>query len=84
MMQSNHAVAGSGLPPHVPPIQFYSIELTPLEGGRLSVGIGATICEDHGDAEFELVHMDVAHERVASIDQALVVIREAVVTTLSN
>jgi hypothetical protein len=48
-----------------------------------AAGIGATFCEA-ADDEFELVHMDVANERVDTIDQALGVIREAVVTTMPS
>jgi hypothetical protein len=82
-MQTSPAAA-SGKPPPLPPIQFYSVELTPLEGGRLAVGVGATICESVDDAEFELVHMDVASQRVDTIDQALAVIRDAVTSTMPN
>jgi hypothetical protein len=56
------------------PIQFYSIELTPLFDGRLSVGVMATLCEDDG----ELEGMDLGSHRVASLDEALAVIRHAV------
>jgi hypothetical protein len=83
MIQSSPSAIDRGLPPP-PPIQFYSIELTPLEGGTIAVGIGATLCEATDDAEFELVHMDVANERVDTIDQALGVIREAVTSTMPN
>jgi hypothetical protein len=58
--------------------------LTPLADGHVAVGVGATVCEATDDTEFELVHMDVASERVASIDHALAVIRAAVVSTMPN
>jgi hypothetical protein len=48
--------------------------LTPLIDGRLSVGVMATLCED--DGEFE--GMDLGSHRVASLDEALAVIREAI------
>jgi hypothetical protein len=83
MIQSSTSAIDRGLPPPGPPIQFYSIELTPLADGHVAVGIGATFCEA-ADDDFELVHMDVANERVDTIDQALAVIREAVVTTMPN
>ena len=67
-----------------PPIQFYSVEIMPLADGRMSVGIGATICETIDDDDFELVNMDVASARVDTIDQALALIREAVASTLLN
>ena len=82
-MQTNHSARDRGLPAP-PPIQFYSIELTPLADGHLAVGIGATICEPVDDADFELVNMDVATARVVSIDHALAVIRDAVVSTMPN
>ncbi len=56
------------------PIQFYSIELMPLFDGRLSVGVMATLCEEDG----ELEGMDLGSHRVASLDEALAVIRHAV------
>lgn len=57
-----------------PALQFYSIELMPLYDGRLSVGVMATLCEEGG----ELDSMDLGSHRVASLDEALVVIRQAV------
>jgi hypothetical protein len=57
-----------------PIIQFFSIELTPLYDGRLSVGVMATLCEDDG----ELDGMDLGSHRVGSLDEALAVIRDAV------
>jgi hypothetical protein len=76
MLQGNPA---SPLPARVPAslIQFYSIELTPLYDGRLSVGVMATLCEDDG----ELEGMDLGSQRVASLDEALAVIRQAVATS---
>jgi hypothetical protein len=55
-------------------IQFYSIELMPLFDGRLSVGVMATLCDD--DGEFD--GMDLGSHRVASLDEALAVIRHAI------
>jgi hypothetical protein len=82
-MQTHASTTVCGLPPP-PPIQFYSIQLTPLEGGQVAVGIGATFCETSDDAEFELVHMEVASERVDTIDHALSVIRHAVTSTMQS
>jgi hypothetical protein len=67
-----------------PPIQFYSVEIMPLADGRMSVGVGATICETVDDDDFELVNMDVASARVDTIDEALAVIRQAVASTMRN
>jgi alkanesulfonate monooxygenase SsuD/methylene tetrahydromethanopterin reductase-like flavin-dependent oxidoreductase (luciferase family) len=65
-----------------PPIQFYSVQLMPLSDGRMSVGVGATLCETVDEADFELVNMDVASARVDTIDEALAVIRQAVASTI--
>jgi hypothetical protein len=50
----------------------------------MSVGVGATVCESVGDGDFELVNMDVASARVGTIDEALALIRTAVLATLPN
>ena len=55
-------------------IQFYSIELSPMADGRLYVGVTATVCEREG----ELDSMEMGSGRVETLDQALMVIREAV------
>jgi hypothetical protein len=65
-----------------PPIQFYSVQLMPLSDGRMSVGVGATLCETVDEADFELVNMDLASERVDTIEAALTVIRLAVASTM--
>jgi hypothetical protein len=49
-MQTNPFARDRGLTP--PPLQFYSIELTALEGGNIAVGIGATFCETSDDKQF--------------------------------
>jgi hypothetical protein len=58
----------SGAAPRPTPIQFYSVELTPLVDGCMSVGVGATVCESIGDDDFELVNIDVASARVDTIE----------------
>ena len=83
MMQPNPA-APSPRQPRPPPIQFYAVDITPLEGGRLFVGVGATICETVDDADFELVNMDVASARVDAIDQALAVTSRNLLDTKSG
>jgi hypothetical protein len=74
----------SGGAPRPAPIQFYSVELTPLVDGCMSVAVGATVCESIGDGDYELVNMDIASARVGTIDEALALIRTAVVATLPN
>jgi hypothetical protein len=84
MMQPSPAATSPGEPRHVPPIQFYSVEIMPFYDGRISVGVGARICETVDDDDFELVNMDVAYARVDTIDQALAVIRKVVASTMPN
>ncbi len=57
-------------------VQFFSIELTPLSDGHVFVGIRATLCEPVCEG-FELIGIDMAHERVPSFEAALDVIRDA-------
>lgn len=76
MLKASLDAADHGRPQNFPPIQFYSVEITPLADGRMSIGMRATICEPTDDA-FELVSMDMASTRVETIDQALAAIREA-------
>jgi hypothetical protein len=77
MLQQSLDTADHGRPLTPPPIQFYSVEITPLADGRMSVGMSATICEPIHEGDFELVSMDMASTRVDTIDQVLAVIREA-------
>jgi len=58
----------------IPLVQFYSIELSTLAAGGVSVGITATLCEGEG----ELIGMEVASERVASLADALALIESAI------
>jgi hypothetical protein len=81
-MMRTPAATAPDAPRHIPPIQFYSVEIMPLSDGRMSVGVGATICETVDDDDFELVNMEMASARVDTIDQALAVIREAVASTI--
>lgn len=75
MLQRNAAAPGTPGPPNLASIiQFYSIELSPMADGRLYVGVMATVCEREG----ELDSMDMGSGRVATLDEALMVIREAV------
>ena len=79
MLQSNIAAHGQSRARGDPksPIEFYTIQVMPLADGCVSVGVKATTCEPLPDDDFELVDMDVASTRVASIDEALAVIRGA-------
>ena len=75
MLQRDGAAAGTTGPPAnlTSIIQFYSIELSPMADGRLYVGVTATVCEHEG----ELDSMEMGSGRVDTIDEALMLIREA-------
>jgi uncharacterized membrane protein len=81
MMEPSPAAINRGVPRPPAPIQFYSVEIMLFYDGRMSVGVGARICET---VDFELVNMDVAYARVDAIDQALAVIRRVVASTMPN
>ena len=51
-------------------IEFFSIQLGAAAGGGLFLGIGGTICEDEG-----LSQIDLGNHHVASLEDALAVIR---------
>jgi hypothetical protein len=63
----NRYVSGDG-------VQSYFIEVTPLFDGRLSVAVLASVCE--GDGELE--NMDLGAQRVASLEEALAFVRNAI------
>lgn len=76
MLHREAVAAGKpGPPPNLASIiQFYSIELSPTNDGRLYVAVTATLCECEG----ELSHMEMGTGRVETLDQALIVIHKAV------
>jgi hypothetical protein len=61
--------------PATHPIQFVNIEITPLIDGRYSVFMQATLLDEQ---QLELIGEDLAHERVATLDEAITVIRRNV------
>jgi len=54
------------------PLQFVSIEIMPVVGGKLSVAMQATLLDEEA---LEFVSADIAHEQVDTIDEALALIR---------
>jgi hypothetical protein len=76
-MQPQLGAAEQRPPPSLQPIQFYSVEITPLADGRMAVGMSATTCESIDEGQFELVSMDLASVRAETIEEVLAVIREA-------
>ena len=63
------AVAG-----YIGAVEFYIIELAPLIDGNLFVSVDVTVCPCEGD----LRNHQIACERVATIDDALAVIKASV------
>lgn len=57
------------------PLQFVNIEIMPLAGGWFSVAMQATLLDEQ---ELTFIGQDLAHERVATLDQALAIIRQNV------
>ena len=77
-MQTIQAGANPGRPSNRPPIEYFSVQLTPLADGRVFVGVDATVCEPIEGEEFELISVEMARRHVGSYEDALAVIREAV------
>ena len=59
-------------------VEFYSIELAQLADGTFHVSLTATTVDEE---EAQLLCQEITTERVASIDDALAVIKEGVVRT---
>ncbi|HTV27701.1 MAG TPA: hypothetical protein VMF32_07950 [Xanthobacteraceae bacterium] len=57
------------------PLQYVSIELMPIVGGKFSVAMQATLLDEE---RLEFVGEDLAHAQVDTIDQALAIIRHNV------
>lgn len=55
------------------PLQYVSIKLMPLVGGKLSVAMEATLLDE---AELQFVGEDLAHARVDTLDEAIAIIRQ--------
>jgi hypothetical protein len=77
-MQTIQAGANPGRPSNLPPIEYFSVHLSPLADGRVFVGVDATVCEAIDGEDFELISMEVARRHVGTYEDALAVIREAV------
>ncbi|UPJ50369.1 hypothetical protein IVB30_02750 [Bradyrhizobium sp. 200] len=70
-MANLEAATQAAVPGNAPvAIEFFSIQLGAAAGGGLFLGIGGTICEDEG-----LSQIDLGNHHVASLDDALAVIR---------
>ena len=62
-------------------VEFYNIELAPLADGRVYVSMLATTVDDQ---EPQLLTQEIARDTVATIEDALAVIRQGVATRLSR
>lgn len=70
----------SAAPPSSPsrttvPVEFYTVELARLEDGTVFVGLTATSFDEE---EPQLLNQEIAAERVATIDDALALVRARV------
>ena len=62
--------------PAVNPLQFVNIEIAPLIDGQYSVVMQATLLNEE---ELEFIGQDLANARVATLDEAIAIIRQNVV-----
>lgn len=69
---SLETTAGTKAPAPLP-LQYVSIELMPIAGGKFSVAMQATLLDE--DA-LDFVGEDLAHALVGTIEEALAVIRD--------
>jgi len=65
------SAAGANVPASLP-LQYISVELMPVAGGKLSVAMQATLLDEEA---LEFIGEDLANERVDTIEQALAIIR---------
>ena len=65
---------GAPVPPniHTPPIEFVTIQLAPHADGRILVSLTATTVDED---EPQLLDQEIAHERVATLDELVALIR---------
>jgi hypothetical protein len=68
---SLETTAGASRPASLP-LQYVSIELMPIVGGRFSVAMQATLLDEQ---QLEFVGEELANARVDTLDEALAVIR---------
>ena len=68
-------IAAGGHAPAPLPIQFITVEITPIVDGRYSVLMQATLLDEEA---LEFIAEELASQQVATLDQALAVIRQNV------
>ncbi len=77
MFEKRAGTTVSAQPPHV--LQSVSVEIMPTGDGRLAVSLAGTYLDEQ---ELEFFNGELAGARVASLDEALVMIRNAVAGAL--
>jgi hypothetical protein len=64
----SHAVSAAKLP-----LQYVSVEIMPLHGGKLSVAVDATYLDE---TDLQLIGSEVVHAQAGTLDEALALIRQ--------
>jgi hypothetical protein len=67
--------------PVIKSVEFYTIELAPLADGRVYVSVTATTVDDE---EPQLLTQEIARDTVATIEDALAVIKAGVAKASTN
>ena len=65
----------SAVHPPSNPVEFYRVQLERLSGGEIFVSLIATTLDEH---EPQLLDQEIAADRVATIDDALALVKECV------
>jgi hypothetical protein len=65
----------AGATPAPLPLQYITVQLAPVAGGRLSVAMQATLLDEE---QLEFVGEELAHAHVGTIEEALALIRQHV------
>ncbi len=76
-MLDTHGRAPAARSPAIPrDVEFYRIELAPIADGNIHVSLTATTVDEE---EPQLLDREIASDRVATIDDALALIRRSIV-----
>jgi hypothetical protein len=75
MLDSGRASAAPNSP-HSAQVEFYTIELARLADGTLYLSMAATVVDNTDEPE--LTNLHIADQRVATIDDALAMVKECV------
>ena len=75
MFETGRAAAATTLP-HPAQVEFYTIELARLSDGALYLSMAATVVDNTDEPE--LTNLHIADHRVATIDDALAMVKACV------